>query len=86
MRMSKRMAVTVSGLMIAGGTAITGGAAYAAGRPGTASLTTAPQSAVAGLVATSPDLRPCRWVRGHYRWTYRRGLRTRVWIPRHRIC
>jgi hypothetical protein len=85
--MNKRMAVTVSGLVIAGGTALTGGAAYAAGQPGSARLSTAPQSASAGLIATSPDLRPrCRWVRGHYRWTYRRGMRTRIWIRGHRVC
>jgi hypothetical protein len=83
--MSKRTAATVSGLMIAGGTAFTASAAYAAGTSGTTRLTAAPAYTVSA--ATGQDLRRrCRWIRGHYRYVHRHGMRTRVWIPGHRVC
>jgi hypothetical protein len=82
--MAKRKYATAMslGLMLAGGTIAVASSASASVVAGQR-LAGAPTSATA--VVTGVQERPrCRYVRGHFRWDYRRGHR--VWVPRHRVC
>lgn len=78
MTKQKYAAATLLGLLFTAGTILTAGTASAA--TGGQRITTATTTAAAGV----PERPKCYWVRGHWRWDYRRG--ERVWVPRHRVC
>ena len=83
MTKQKHATAAVLGLALAGGMFVTASTATASAAAGQ-SLTTAPKGLVS-TVSTAPETRPrCRWIRGHWRWDYRRGHR--VWIRGHRVC
>jgi hypothetical protein len=79
----KHTTAVLLGLLFAGGTI------FAAG-PATASVSAGQSTVIASSTPTNaisraPENRPrCHWVRGHYRWDYRRGRR--VWRRAHRVC
>jgi hypothetical protein len=82
MTKQKPATAVLLGLFFAGGTALAAGPASASAATGQR-LATASNGTTA-IVSGIQERPRCRWVRGHWRWDYRRGHR--VWVPRHRIC
>ena len=82
MTKQKHAAAALLGLAFAGGAIVTGGTAVASVPAGQSAVIA---SSSTQTVSLAPASRPrCRWVRGHWRWDYRRGHR--AWVPGHRRC
>ncbi|MGH3380334.1 MAG: hypothetical protein ACRDP6_36930 [Actinoallomurus sp.] len=82
MTKQKHATAALLGLAFAGGTILTAGTATASVPAGQRTVIA---SSAAHAASQAPANRPrCRWVRGHWRWDYRRGHR--AWVPGHRMC
>lgn len=83
MTKQKHATAALLGLLFAGGTILTAGTATASVSAGQNAATASGNAT--NVVSRAPENQPrCRWVRGHWRWDYRRGHR--VWVRGHRVC
>jgi hypothetical protein len=87
MRVKKRIAVNLLGLVLAGETALAVGPAAAATPTSAQNTTVATQSSVYGqLSATNLGPRRCRWVKGHTVYKHTRAGTKKVYVAGHKVC